>query len=479
MLPSVSRFLLVVTLSVAFGLAPRPPAKGVICQARVKSIAQFGAFCRMEDGVDGLIHISQLNPDGGRATSVDQWLTVGDTVAVRVLSVDDGKIALTLRDVVQGAEAPGLLSNWMPAARLGKPPNAEQLESLGCVSFTYARSGGAGGQNVNKLNTKCEARLRIDESGWPAAVQDRLRAQRASTGNGDLIVVSERHRTQQANRKDALEKLAVRVAEAWYPPKVRQQREGLTHAGKRRRRDEKRKLSQKKSSRSAARRGAFDCATDADAPLILHGLFGRRQLLQASAFMLPFAATVPTPVAAKRLSELSSDEQEALDLASRDPKTARVLASGLRIIDVTTVDDATQPQKGDRVYVHFKVWPKGFRNGAPADSSFLDGRPYDWLLGQPDGRIPPGIDEGVQGMREGEWRRLIVPPSLAYGESGLRKGTRGALVVQANEPVYVDLLMMSTAECDALLRLPGAKVAAPDFAHDGKQKSLLCKRGKP
>ena len=82
-------------------------------------------------------------------------------------------------------------------------------------------------------------------------------------------------------------------------------------------------------------------------------------------------------------------------------------------------------------------------------------------------------------MREGEWRRLIVPPSLAYGESGLRKGTRGALVVQANEPVYVDLLMMSTAECDALLRLPGAKVAAPDFAHDGKQKSLLCKRGKP
>ena len=119
MLPSVSRFLLVVTLSVAFGLAPRPPAKGVICQARVKSIAQFGAFCRMEDGVDGLIHISQLNPDGGRATSVDQWLTVGDTVAVRVLSVDDGKVALTLRDVVQGAEAPGLLSNWMPAARLG------------------------------------------------------------------------------------------------------------------------------------------------------------------------------------------------------------------------------------------------------------------------------------------------------------------------------------------------------------------------
>ena len=47
---------------------------------------------------------------------------------------------------------------------------------------------------------------------------------------------------------------------------------------------------------------------------------------------------------------------------------------------------------------------------------------YDWALGSGgDGRLPAGADEGAVGMREGGWRRLVVPAKLAYGEAGLPK----------------------------------------------------------
>ena len=51
----------------------------------------------------------------------------------------------------------------------------------------------------------------------------------------------------------------------------------------------------------------------------------------------------------------------------------------------------------------------------------MDGRPYDWILGQPTDRIPAGVDDAILGMREGGWRRLVVPN--AYGTVGLRRST--------------------------------------------------------
>ena len=115
----------------------------------------------------------------------------------------------------------------------------------------------------------------------------------------------------------------------------------------------------------------------------------------------------------------------------------------------------------------------------PADSSFRDQRPYDWVLGQPDSRIRPGFDEGALGMREGEWRRLIVPGPLAYGDEGLLRGggpRNGAVpLIAPMESVYVDVLTMEADKCDDVLR-PDTKAGRATFAHDANQKSLLCKR---
>lgn len=117
--------------------------------------------------------------------------------------------------------------------------------------------------------------------------------------------------------------------------------------------------------------------------------------------------------AAAKLTDLSAEERDALDLASRTAE-GRLLRSGVRVIDMLTVEPRRRvPAVGERTYVHFKVWTDGFRKGPPVESSFANTRPYDYIIGQPDSRFRKGFDEGLQGMGEGDWRRLVVPAALA------------------------------------------------------------------
>lgn len=68
---------------------------------------------------------------------------------------------------------------------------------------------------------------------------------------------------------------------------------------------------------------------------------------------------------------------------------------------------------GDTVRVHYV----GFlTNGTRFDSSYQNGEPIEFPLGQ--GRVIPGWDEGIAGMRVGERRQLRIPPELAYGADG-------------------------------------------------------------
>lgn len=176
--------------------------------------------------------------------------------------------------------------------------------------------------------------------------------------------------------------------------------------------------------------------------------------------------------------DLSTDEMERLDARSREQDAGRMLPSGVRVIDLIegTGPPATQ---GSRVWAHYKVWKDGFRSGATADLSFVDNRPYDWTLGSPTDRIPPGVDEGTRGMREGGWRRLVVP--AAYGEQGLKKinygpagrytGAKAPYVVPPGATAFVDLIMVDagSGRCERLLRPVGL---SEKEAH--KRTSLTC-----
>ena len=92
------------------------------------------------------------------------------------------------------------------------------------LQFQFVRGSGPGGQNVNKVATA--AQLRFDLAGTQAlspAVKARLRtlAGHRITAEGTLLIIARNHRTQEGNRREALQRLADLVARASIEPTVR------------------------------------------------------------------------------------------------------------------------------------------------------------------------------------------------------------------------------------------------------------------
>lgn len=119
---------------------------------------------------------------------------------------------------------------------------------------TYARSGGPGGQNVNKVSSKVVVRLRLDAPGvlspedLPRA---RERLARRLTTRGELVVVAQDTRDQGRNREIAVQRLVALVAGALRRRKRRRKTEP-TAGSREARLASKRRRAQVKSLRRAA-----------------------------------------------------------------------------------------------------------------------------------------------------------------------------------------------------------------------------------
>ena len=92
------------------------------------------------------------------------------------------------------------------------------------LEWSFVRSSGPGGQNVNKVASKAVMRWHLGENmSLPPDAKARLCARQRSrvTTEGDLLITSQRYRDQERNREDCLEKLRAMVLEALAVPKVR------------------------------------------------------------------------------------------------------------------------------------------------------------------------------------------------------------------------------------------------------------------
>ena len=122
----------------------------------------------------------------------------------------------------------------------------------GEVTFTASRSGGPGGQNVNKVSSKVT--LAFDLRGSAALSDDQRRriAERLATrinNDGILQVVSQRTRSQDMNRVDAIARFSELLRQALTPRRVRVKTR-VSKTAKEQRLQEKRKHSVKKQTRS-------------------------------------------------------------------------------------------------------------------------------------------------------------------------------------------------------------------------------------
>jgi len=98
-----------------------------------------------------------------------------------------------------------------------------------------------------------------------------------------------------------------------------------------------------------------------------------------------------------------------------DEKDGKVVttASGLKYVD-RKVGDGTEAKEGSKVTVHYTGT---LENGKKFDSSVDRGKPFGPItLGK--GMVIKGWDEGLQGMKVGGKRKLIIPSKLGYGERG-------------------------------------------------------------
>jgi ribosome-associated protein len=115
-----------------------------------------------------------------------------------------------------------MIDDLEPSSRIPLAKGVFTRESA--LRLQYSRSGGPGGQNVNKVNTRTQLWLALaDITGLTESATNRLRALAGNrlTAAGELYIVAETERTQEGNRQAVLERLRQLIEAAVKEPKRR------------------------------------------------------------------------------------------------------------------------------------------------------------------------------------------------------------------------------------------------------------------
>ena len=143
------------------------------------------------------------------------------------------------------------------------------------------------------------------------------------------------------------------------------------------------------------------------------------------------------------LSTALNDEQAALVVNSEggDAALAEAIDEGSSasgrierlIIDDIVFGQGEEVTVGDQATVHYIGT---LQNGQQFDNSYVRGEPFTFTLGE--GRVIPGWEEGVKGMKVGGQRVLVVPSELAYGSKGAGPIPANATLVFAIELLEIN-----------------------------------------
>jgi ribosome-associated protein len=118
------------------------------------------------------------------------------------------------------------------------------------LQWSFSRSGGPGGQNVNKVASKTELRWNVAQtSSLPSDIKARLYDQFGGriTSEGEMVITSQRFRDQARNREDCLEKLRAMIVHAVAPPRPRKKTRPTRASHRKRLEAKKRRAATKKS----------------------------------------------------------------------------------------------------------------------------------------------------------------------------------------------------------------------------------------
>ncbi len=116
------------------------------------------------------------------------------------------------------------------------------------------------------------------------------------------------------------------------------------------------------------------------------------------------------------LAALAAVASLALTVDARAEEQMTKSLTGLQFKD-TKVGTGATPKIGQTAVMHYTGWLyNNGEKGKKFDSSRDRGQPFEFPLGQ--GQVIKGWDEGVEGMKVGGKRTLVIPPELGYGARG-------------------------------------------------------------
>lgn len=108
--------------------------------------------------------------------------------------------------------------------------------------------------------------------------------------------------------------------------------------------------------------------------------------------------------------------------------------SGLQYVDAL-VGEGAQAKRGMSVVVHYTGT---LEDGTKFDSSLDRGTPFDFPLGA--GMVIAGWEEGIEGMKVGGKRRLVIPPALGYGDRAVGN------IIPANATLVFDVELLEVLD---------------------------------